>query len=62
MEVCQFQFSLFSLYAHQFLRTFVWLVFHNPRLVLILTHSLKTLPKTVYKAGVDDWYSQCKKV
>ncbi|KIJ98316.1 hypothetical protein K443DRAFT_212294, partial [Laccaria amethystina LaAM-08-1] len=30
-------------------RTFLLLVSHDCRLVLILTHSLKTLPKTVYK-------------
>ncbi|KIJ89515.1 hypothetical protein K443DRAFT_77680, partial [Laccaria amethystina LaAM-08-1] len=49
MEVSWFQFLLFCPYAHQWLRTFLLLVSHDCRLVLILTHSLKTLPKTVYK-------------
>ncbi|KIJ89781.1 hypothetical protein K443DRAFT_603324 [Laccaria amethystina LaAM-08-1] len=36
-------------------RTFLWLDFHNPRLVLILAHSLKTLPKTVYATVYVSW-------
>ncbi|KIJ91090.1 hypothetical protein K443DRAFT_508669 [Laccaria amethystina LaAM-08-1] len=36
-------------------RTFLWLVFHDPRLVWILAHSLKMLPKTVYMMVYVSW-------
>ena len=52
VKVSPLVFRVFLPYAHHLLSHLIWAVFHDLGLVMIPSHSMKTLHKTVYETVV----------